>query len=231
MHKLVYCKVIETSLNTRVGTARIRGGGTTEESYQKQKTLFKIFSLLLSLNFPPLPLRLHSLCCSSLKCCHFSLSMYLWEYGSHTMSASTPEFKSPHSRRKVQKELDQLCLNWILERLNLVGSALVLCLPLVWLIMSKSVRTFPIRVQQPRLVGFCLFHKIIYWGIVDLQYCVNSAVWHRDSVIYTFVYCFSDSSPIYVITEYWVEFPVLYSSSLLVIYFIYSSVYMLIPTS
>ena len=32
-------------------------------------------------------------------------------------------------------------------------------------------------------------------------------------------------------TEYLVEFPVLYSRSLLIIYFIYSSVYMLIPNS
>ena len=42
---------------------------------------------------------------------------------------------------------------------------------------------------------------------------------------------FLDSFPIYVIAEYWVEFPVLYSRSLLVIYFIYSSVYMSIPIS
>ena len=32
-------------------------------------------------------------------------------------------------------------------------------------------------------------------------------------------------------TEYWVELPVLYSRSLLIIYFIYSSVYLLIPKS
>ena len=38
---------------------------------------------------------------------------------------------------------------------------------------------------------------------------------------------FLDSFPIYAIREYWVEFPVLYSRSLLVTYFIYSSVYML----
>ena len=46
-----------------------------------------------------------------------------------------------------------------------------------------------------------------------------------------YIYSFSDSFPIEVITEYWVEFPMLYSRSLLVIYFIYSSVYILIPNS
>ena len=34
-----------------------------------------------------------------------------------------------------------------------------------------------------------------------------------------------------VITEYWVESPVLHSRSLLVIYFVYSSLYLLIPNS
>ena len=45
---------------------------------------------------------------------------------------------------------------------------------------------------------------------------------------YTCVYSFSNSFPISVITEYWAEFPVLYSRSLLVMYFIDSSVCMLI---
>ena len=38
------------------------------------------------------------------------------------------------------------------------------------------------------------------------------------------LYSFLDSFPMWVITEYWEEFPVLYSRSLLVVYFIYSSV-------
>ena len=45
--------------------------------------------------------------------------------------------------------------------------------------------------------------------------------------LYIYIYpLFLDSFPI---TEYWVEFPVLYRRSLLVIYFIYSSVLMSIP--
>ena len=42
---------------------------------------------------------------------------------------------------------------------------------------------------------------------------------------------FVDYFLIYTIMEYWVEFSVLHSRSLLVIYFIYKSVYMSIPTS
>ena len=69
------------------------------------------------------------------------------------------------------------------------------------------------------------FFKInFYWRIVDLKSCVSfccTAKW----IIYTYTYILSflDSFPIEVITEYWVEFPVLYSRLLLVTYFIYSS--------
>ena len=54
------------------------------------------------------------------------------------------------------------------------------------------------------------------------------AVQQSESVIYIYIY---PLFPIWVITEYWVEFHVLHSRSLLVIYFIYSSVYMSIPIS
>ena len=73
---------------------------------------------------------------------------------------------------------------------------------------------------------------ILYWSIVDLKCCVSfryTAKWF--SYTYTYIHSFSDSFPIEVITEYWVEFPVLYSRSLLIICFIYSSIYMLIPNS
>ena len=54
-----------------------------------------------------------------------------------------------------------------------------------------------------------------------------------DSFIHTYIYSLSDSAPIYVITDCFEQFPVLFSRSLLIIYFIYThiSVYMLIPTS
>ena len=44
-------------------------------------------------------------------------------------------------------------------------------------------------------------------------------------------YCFLDSFPIQVITEYWAEFPVLYNMSLLIVCFKYSSVYMSVSNS
>ena len=45
------------------------------------------------------------------------------------------------------------------------------------------------------------------------------------SYTYTYIYSLSDSFPIQVIKEHWVEISVLYSRSLLIIYFIYCSVY------
>ena len=51
------------------------------------------------------------------------------------------------------------------------------------------------------------------------------------SYMYTYIHFFLDSIPIWAVTGYWGEFPVLHSRSLLVLYFIYSSVYMAIPIS
>jgi len=48
---------------------------------------------------------------------------------------------------------------------------------------------------------------------------------------HTYIHSFSDYFPIKVITEYWEEFPMLYRRFFLVIYFIYTSMYMLISNS
>ena len=48
---------------------------------------------------------------------------------------------------------------------------------------------------------------------------------------YIYIYSFSDAFPIYSITEYWIDFPVLYSQSLLFINFVNTSMYMPTPTS
>ena len=78
----------------------------------------------------------------------------------------------------------------------------------------------------------------IFWSIVNLQCCVSSGVQQSESVVRIHTYTHTD---IYIYihsflhffshTENWIKFPVLYSRSLLVIYFIYSSVYMSIPIS
>ena len=49
--------------------------------------------------------------------------------------------------------------------------------------------------------------------------------------IYVYICSFPDSFSFQVITRYWVYFSVLYNRSLLVSYFIYSSVYLLTPKS
>ena len=68
------------------------------------------------------------------------------------------------------------------------------------------------------------FLKKFYWGIVDLQCCVNfccMAKW------FTYTYSF----PLWFITGYWIELPVLYSRILLFIHPIYNSLQLLTPNS
>ena len=67
--------------------------------------------------------------------------------------------------------------------------------------------------------------NFFYWSRVDLQCCVSfscTATWF--SYTHTYIHSFSDSFPIYVITENWAGYPVQYSRFLLVICLIYSSV-------
>ena len=69
-----------------------------------------------------------------------------------------------------------------------------------------------------------LFLNLIYWSIVDLQGCISyrcTAKW----ISHTYKYVHS-LFPIQIITNYWVDFPVLYSRFSLIIYFI-QNVYML----
>ena len=68
----------------------------------------------------------------------------------------------------------------------------------------------------PHTQVITIFKKIFFYIGADV---LGSGVQQSDSVRHTHLYSFSDSFPIWVITEYWVEFLVLYSQSLLVIYF------------
>ena len=70
------------------------------------------------------------------------------------------------------------------------------------------------------------FSFFFFWSIVDLQYCVSfrcTAKWFH---IYTYICILLDYFPLQVITRYWMWLPVLYSKSLLIIYFMYSSLYL-----
>ena len=88
---------------------------------------------------------------------------------------------------------------------------------------------FPLVVDESStcstyLLALSIVKIFFYWSIVDLQCHVSfrcTAQWFSYTYIYIYVIYIS------VKTKYWIYFPVLYSRSLLVIYFLYSSVYML----
>lgn len=112
--------------------------------------------------------------------------------------------------------------------------------------------------KLPRFPGWRLRFLLLQW-LKALSICSSSSLWELSAKQYLFkivllqyswftmlcltcvacwfsytyisTYSFSDSFPIYVITEYWGEFPVLSSRSLLPVYFIRSSLCMLIPSS
>ena len=72
---------------------------------------------------------------------------------------------------------------------------------------------------------------ILYWSIVIYSIVLVSGVQQSDLVMHIHVSILSDSFPIWLITEYWVEFPMLYGRSLLVICFIYRSCCYLVAKS
>lgn len=78
-----------------------------------------------------------------------------------------------------------------------------------------------------RLRAFIKF----YWGIVVLVWSVWWGESDTSKWIYIYLHLFQIFLPIQAITKYWIEFPMLYNNSLLIICFIYSSMYMLITNS
>ena len=76
-------------------------------------------------------------------------------------------------------------------------------------------------------LGSLLFKKFLLqliYSVISFRYTAKII-----SYMYTYILSFLDSFSMQSITEYWAEFPVLYSRFLLVIYCIYSSVCMSIP--
>ena len=74
------------------------------------------------------------------------------------------------------------------------------------------------------------FFVLFSWSISDLQCCVSfRCITKWLSYTYTCIPSFSDSFLIQFITEYWVEFSLLYSRSLLIIYIIHGILCILIP--
>ena len=80
-----------------------------------------------------------------------------------------------------------------------------------------------------------LFKWILFcWSLVDLHWCVNfcyKAKWFINTHMHTHVYHFLYSFLLWLITGYWIQFPVLYCRTLLFIHFIHNSLHLIIPNS
>ena len=74
-----------------------------------------------------------------------------------------------------------------------------------------------------------LFLNKLYWTVVDLQYYVGFCCTEKWNHLYMYIYPLFFFLSLSHVGHYRVEFPI--SRSLLVIYFIYSRVYMSIPLS
>ena len=79
----------------------------------------------------------------------------------------------------------------------------------------------------------CFFVSLIKysWFIAVCSFLVYSKVIHTHTQTHIYMSSFSYSFPLWFITWYWIYFTGLYSRTLLFMYFIYNSLYLLIPNS
>ena len=83
------------------------------------------------------------------------------------------------------------------------------------------------QVSRCKPLSYLIFK--CYWNITDLECCLVSGIQQSKSVIHRHSYMlFFKILFLYSLSEYWGEFPVLSSGSLLIFYFIYSRVCLLI---
>ena len=78
---------------------------------------------------------------------------------------------------------------------------------------------------------FVFFFNLFYWSIVDLQCCANfccTAEWFSYTCTYIL---FHILFPLWLTLGYRIQFPVLYSRTLLFIHSIYNSLHLLTPNS
>ena len=144
-----------------------------------------------------------------------------------------PWTKISHVQQRGQKHTNKIYLFKVVLRIK-IGKSYKLTFPfekLLLIMLSTIENVKRTNFKQGNIwPGLFLFFSKFYWNTVDLQ-CVTFTIAKLISYTYTYIHSFSDCFPIYVIAEYCVEFPVLYSKSLLVRYFIYSSAFILTPSS
>ena len=93
----------------------------------------------------------------------------------------------------------------------------------------RGVNQLSSKTHCSAILSFFFFLKLLEYSCFTM---LHQSQVHSELVNQLCIYHFSlDSFPIQAIIEYRVEFPVVYNRPLLIIYFLYSSVYMSIPVS
>lgn len=137
-------------------------------------------------------------------------------------------------RKKKKSTLDKKPIDFLLLRISQNGKRFPNYLSLgVELKTSSSPGTVFLFSFQFAFFKYLKCFNLIFilhWSIFDLQCCI-AFMCIAKQFSFTYTHSFSSCLPIYFITEYWVEFSMLYSGPLLIVYFTCSDPYLLIPNS